>query len=161
MSRIPLCNFGFMRRAITGRAVLTKASAAVALMLLCASAEPASASPVHARHGHVRRSCSQKAGYARKLPRRHPAPVGPVARPSTHALAGLMDLTALLKRGLRANLPDDDEAIQNDAPAARLDIDGGSIPALLPLGVLQGFLDRRLSTHAFSPRSPRGPPTSA
>jgi len=72
-----------------------------------------------------------------------------------------MDLTALLKRGLRANLPDDDEAIQNDAPAARLDIDGRSIPALLPLGVLQGFLDRRLSTHAFSPRSPRGPPTSA
>jgi hypothetical protein len=76
-------------------------------------------------------------------------------------MAGLMDLTALLKRGLRANLPDDDEAIQNDAPAARIDGDGRPIPALLPLGVLQGFFDRRLSTHSFSPRSPRGPPTSA
>jgi len=68
-----------------------------------------------------------------------------------------MDLTALLKRGLRANLPDDDEAIQNDVPAARLESDD-PIPALLRLGVLQGFFDRRLSIHSFSPRSPRGPP---
>jgi hypothetical protein len=148
-----------MRFAIAGRAVLMKASATIALLLLCAPA--AEASPALARHGHVRRSCSQKAGYARKIPRRPRAPVGPIARPSTHALAGLMDLTALLKRGLRANLPDDDEAIQNDAPAARLDDDGRAAPALLPLGVLQGFFDRRLSTRSFSPRSPRGPPTSA
>ena len=149
-----------MRLAIDGRAVLMKASAAVALLLLCASAAPAS--PAFARHHrHIRRSCSQKPGYTRKVPRRPRAPLGPVARPSTHALAGLTDLTALLKRGLRANLPDDDEAIQNDAPAARLDSDGRPVPALLPLGVLHGCLIRRLCTHSFSPRSPRGPPTSA
>jgi len=76
-------------------------------------------------------------------------------------VAGLTDLTALLKRGLRANLPDDDEAIQNDAPAARIEIEGRPIPALRPLGVLLGSFDRRLCTHPFSPRSPRGPPTSA
>ena len=136
-----------------------RASAAVALLFLCASV--AFAAPARIRHVHVRRSCSQKAAYTRKLPRHTKTAIGPLARPSTHVLAGLMDLTALLKRGLRANLPDDDEAIQNDAPAARLDSDGRPIPALLPLGVLQGSFDGRLSTQAFSPRSPRGPPTPA
>ena len=149
----------FMCLAIASRAVLMRASGAVALLVLCAAV--ASAAPASKRHAHVRRSCSLKAAYGRKLPRHPKTPVGPVARPSTHVLAGLMDLTALLKRGLRANLPDDDEAIQNDAPAARIDSDGRPILALLPLGVLQGSFDRRLSTHVFSPRSPRGPPTRA
>jgi hypothetical protein len=76
-------------------------------------------------------------------------------------LAGLIDLTTVVKRGLRANLADDDEAIQNDVPAARIDVDQRPVPPLLPLGVLQGSFDRRLSTHAFSPRSPRGPPIPA
>jgi hypothetical protein len=148
-----------MRSAIASRIVLMRASGAIALWLLCATA--AFGAPAAPRHASTHRACSQKPTYAHKVPRHPKSLGGPLARRSTQAVAGLTDLTALLKRGLRASLPDDDEAIQNDTPAAPIGIDGRPIPALLSLGVLQGSFDGRLCTHAFSPRSPRGPPTSA
>ena len=148
-----------MPLAIASRIVLMRASGAIAVSVL--SATVAFSAPAAPRHATSHRACSQKPTYARKAPRHPKSLGGPLARRSTQNVAGLTDLTALLKRGLRANLPDDDEAIQNDAPAARIEIEGRPIPALRPLGVLQGSFDRRLCTHPFSPRSPRGPPTSA
>jgi hypothetical protein len=148
-----------MRLGIACRIVLMRASGAIALSLL--SATVVFATPAARWHGNAHRACSQKATYVRKAPRHLTSLGGPLARRSAPAVAGLTDLTALLKRGLRANLPGDDEAIQNDAPAARIEFDARPIPALLPLGVLHGSFDRRLDTHTFSPRSPRGPPTSA
>jgi hypothetical protein len=141
------------------RLALMRASGAIVLSLLCATAS--FGAPAATRHASIHRACSQKAAYAHKAPRHPKSLGGPLARRSPPPVAGLTDLTALLKRGLRANLPDDDEAIQNDTPAARIEIDGRPIPPLLPLGVLQGSFARRLCTHTFSPRSPRGPPTSA
>jgi hypothetical protein len=146
-----------MGLAIACRPVLMRASGVIALLLLCAPVAYA-AGP---RHVSSRRACSEKATSVRQVPRHPKSLGGPLARVSTHTLAGLIDRTALIKRGLRTNLPDDDEAIQNDAPAARIEIDHRAVPALLPLGVLQGSFDGRLSTQTFSPRSPRGPPTSA
>jgi hypothetical protein len=141
------------------RTVLTRAGGALALSLFCATA--AFAAPAANRHSRVHRTCSQKS-YLRKLAPQHVKSFGgPLAHSSTPHVAGLTDLTALLKRGLRANLPDDDEAIQNDAPAARIDVDTRQVPALLPLGLLPRSFDTRLSTHSCSRRSPRGPPTSA
>jgi hypothetical protein len=128
-------------------------------VLLC-GATVAHAAPAGSRHTHPRRSCSEKSA-VHKFPRHVQSSGGPLARPSGHTLAGWIDLHALVKRGVHPTLPDDDEAIQNDVPAARIEIDGRPVPALQPLGVLQGSFDRRPSTHAFSPRSPRGPPTSA
>ena len=143
----------------TSRTVLTRAGGAMALSLFCATV--AFAAPAAHRHSRAHRTCSQKATYARKLPRHVKSFGGPLARSSTPHVAGLTDLTALLRRGLRANLPDDDEAIQNDAPAARIDVDTRHVPALQPLGRLPRSFDTRLSTHSYSRRSPRGPPTSA
>ena len=148
-----------MPLAIASRIVLMRASGAIALSLLCATA--ALSAPAAPRHSSGHRACSQKPTYAHKVPRHPKSLGGPLARRSTQTVARPTDLTALLKRGLRANLPDDDQAIQNDAPAARIEFDGRPIPALRPLGVLQGSCSRRLCTHPFSPRSPRGPPTSA
>ena len=56
---------------------------------------------------------------------------------------------------------DDDAAIQNDTPAAHLDADERPVFGLRPLGVLAGPLDFHARSRAFSPRSPRGPPTAA
>jgi len=73
-------------------------------------------------------------------------------------MAGLSDATARLQRGTRANLDDDDEAIQSDASAARIDADDRPVPALRPLGLLHGSVIPLPRLHTFSPRSPRGPP---
>jgi hypothetical protein len=87
---------------------------------------------------------------------------GPLARRPQRALFGLSDVTARLQRGSRVGTNDsDDAAIQNDAPAANVDVDGRTAPTLQPLGQLVGSLDRRPRTRAFSPKSPRGPPAAA
>jgi hypothetical protein len=63
-----------------------------------------------------------------------------------------------LSRGTAAQLDDDDQAIQNDAPAARMDVDEHVRPGLRALGVLASSFDRLPDSSAFTPRSPRGPP---
>jgi hypothetical protein len=151
--------FVSMRAAIATRPALISASGVVAVLLLCASV--AYATPAGPRRPGAQQACFEQTTRSHKMPRHPKSFGGPLARPSTRLMAGLIDLTTLVKRGLRANLADDDEAIQNDAPAARIDIDDRRVPALLPIGVLPGSFDRPLSTHTFSPRSPRGPPTSA
>jgi hypothetical protein len=131
------------------------ASGAAAALLLCASI--AYAAPAGLRDAADHRACFEQTSRIYKIPK---LPGGPPALRSMRLTAGFLDQTMHVKRGQRANVPDDDEAIQNDAPAARIEIDDRRVPALLPLGVLQSSLDRPLTIHTFSPRSPRGPPTS-
>jgi hypothetical protein len=148
-----------MRAALATRPTVIRASGALAVLLLCGSITyAASAGP---RRAGIHRACFEQTSGIRKIPRHQKSLGGPLAQPSMHLPAGLIDLTTIVKRGLRANLADDDEAIQNDVPAARIEVDQRLVAPLLSLGVLQGSFDRRLSTHTFSPRSPRGPPTSA
>ena len=136
--------------------LLIKSGSTIVLLLLTASLAQAAPGPGR-RAGRL---CDpQSTATIRKLAR-HPksfgGPVKRFARPSGSAL--LSDLTARLQRGKRAPAADDDEAIQNDAPAARIDVDDGQPPALRQLGLLIGLVDRHPRTRAYSPRSPRGPP---
>ncbi len=104
--------------------------------------------------------CDPQAPVARKLPRHPRSFGGPLKLPSSHALAGLQDITARMLRGTRAFLGDDVAAIQNDTTATGNDADDCLVPSLLPLEVIPS-LDLHPRSRAFSPRSPRGPPLAA
>jgi hypothetical protein len=104
------------------------------------------------------RVCEPHAVRLRKLPRAPKSYGGPVVQPSTSAEAGLSDVVVRLQRFIPASVNDDDEAIQNDAPAAWIDAAERLSPALGRLGVLARACVRHPNTQAFSPRSPRGPP---
>lgn len=135
------------------RALIVAASLA---LLSLASVSAADAAPRRAS-GPI---CDPQTPVARKL-LRHPRSFGgPLRQPSSHALAGLQDLTARLRRGTRAFLGDNVAAIQNDAPVAGVDADDGLVPALRPLELI-GAPDLQPRSRAFCPRSPRGPPLSA
>lgn len=139
---------------------LTRVCGAALLPLLCASI--ASAAPAPGR-GAVGSVCDPQTPTPthRKLARHPRSFGGPLAVRSPSSRLALVDLTARLRRGMRTNLASDDEAIQNDAPAARLDTDERATPTLPALGVLIGSAGGRPDTPAFSPRSPRGPPAAA
>jgi hypothetical protein len=104
--------------------------------------------------------CDPQGPVARKLPRHPKSFGGPLKRPSSHALAGLQDLTARVQRGTHAFLGDNVAAIQNDAPIDGVEAGDGLTPSLRPLEVI-GALNLQPRSRAFSPRSPRGPPLSA
>lgn len=116
----------------------------------------ASAAPAPRRGGA--RACDPSAFTVRKLARLAKTIGGPLARPSTRAQIGLSDSIANVHRGTRSTFAADDEAIQNDAPAAWHDADEDLAPGLEPLGSLVRSRVYQPTTHAFSPRSPRGPP---
>ena len=105
--------------------------------------------------------CDEHSATIKKLLRHAKSFSGPLARPPHRALFGLTDVTALLQRGARGDMDNDDAAIQNDAPAANVDADGRNTPTLQPLGPLVGPLDWYPRTRTFSPKSPRGPPLTA
>ena len=86
---------------------------------------------------------------------------GPVASRSTRTQGGLTDTMARLLRASRTKLDEDAEAIQNDAPAAQIDLDHGTTSPLRPLGVLSSSFDRLPPAAPFSTRPPRGPPVPA
>jgi hypothetical protein len=136
---------------------LMKAGSTLVLLLLCASVGNAAPNPGHSVAG---RACSPQATKVRKLLRHPKSFGGPVAQPSTRALAGLSDVTARLRRGTHANLSEDDEAIQSDAAAARIEADDRDVPALRPLGLLHGPIVLLPPLPTSSPQSPRGPPIS-
>jgi hypothetical protein len=140
----------------TIRAVM-KASSLVVLWLLCASV--ASAAPAHRRA--KLRVCDPHGARLKKLQPHRGSVGGPVAPPSTRALAGLTDPRLVLHRGSTADADDDVAAIQNDPPAARIDAGLRLAPAFEAIGVLARIADRLPTLHRFSPRSPRGPPHSA
>jgi hypothetical protein len=146
-----------MRVELVRSRFLMKAGSTLLLWLLFASVGYAAPSP---GHGAAGRACSPHATKLRKLLRHPKSFGGPIAQPSKRALAGLSDATARLQRGSRANLCEDDEAIQSDAAAARIDADDRDVPALRPLGVLQGSAVLLPPLPTSSPQSPRGPPIS-
>ena len=130
-------------------------AASLALMSLL-SAPVADAAPRRAS-GPV---CDPQAPVTRKL-LRHPRSFGgPLKQPSRHALAGLQDITARLRRGTRADLGSEIAAIQNDSPVTGTGADNSLIPTLRSLETI-GSPDLQPRSRAFSPRSPRGPPPSA
>jgi len=138
--------------------MLMRASCVVLFWLLSVSLAQAAATQGLRSAGAP---CDEHSTTLRKLIRHSKSFGGPLAKPAQRALFGLSDVTARLQRGARADMNDDDAAIQNDAPAANIDADRGAVPALQPLGVLVGSFDRHAPTRAFSPKSPRGPPAPA
>jgi hypothetical protein len=139
---------------------LIKAGSGLLLALFTASLAEASPEPGRTAAGRL---CDpQSAAKVRKLAPHPKSFGGPVKTVAACAPALLLsDLGAHLQRGKRAPSPDDDEAIQNDAPAARIDVDERQLPALCSLGLIIGSFDRHPRSRAFSPRSPRGPPLPA
>ena len=121
------------------------------------SAAPASASPRLAAAGPV---CNLQTTL-RKLHRVPKSYGGPVKQPAHRELLGVTDPTARLGRGTHTTFDGDQAAIQNDAPAARIDENGQAVPSLLPLGLLAGATHSRPNSPAFGLRAPRGPPLAA
>ena len=126
-------------------------------LLSLVSVISADAAPRRGASGPI---CDPQAPVAHKLPRHPKSFGGPLKRPSSHALAGLQDLTARMQRGTHAFLGDNVAAIQNDAPVDGVDSGDRLTPSLRPLEVI-GALNLQPRSRAFSPRSPRGPPPSA
>ena len=131
-------------------------AAAIALLSLV-SVSPAVAAPRRAASGPI---CDPQTPVARKLPHRPKAFGGPLKRPSSHALAGLQDIAARMRRGTRAFLGYPVAAIQNDTPVNDTDDDDCLTPSLRPLELIRA-LDLQPRSRSFSPRSPRGPPLTA
>src|SRR5919197_1366729 len=132
-----------------------KAGALVALALLCASTAEAARGP---RRTRERLTCDPATTKINHLPRVAKTYGGPVAKLSDRVVAGLIDPTTRMERVVLTDDQDDDEAIQNDAPAAHTEADERAMPVLTPIGLFIGALDTRLSTRDGSPTSPRGPP---
>ena len=126
-------------------------------LLSLVSVSPADAAPRRGASGPI---CDPQAPVARKLPRHPKSFGGPLKQPSSHALAGLQDLSARMQRATRAFLGDNVAAIQNDAPVDGVDAGDCLTPSLRPLEVI-GIPNLQPRSRAFSPRSPRGPPLSA
>lgn len=116
----------------------------------------ATAAPASRRVGA--RVCDPSTVTLRRLARLPKKIGGPLAHPSTRAQAGLSDAIAKVHRGTRSRLDNDDEAIQSDAPAAWHDADEDLAPGIGPLESFTRSCVHDPQTHAFSPRSPRGPP---
>jgi len=138
--------------------MLMRASCVVLFWLISVSFAHAASTQGHRASAT---KCDEHSGTLKKLIRHAKSFGGPLARPPQRALFGLTDVTALLQRGARCDINNDDAAIQNDAPAANIDADGRNTPTLQPLGPLVGLLDWHPRTRTFSPKSPRGPPLTA
>ena len=138
---------------------LTQLLSVAALCLLAASSVDAAPGPRRARE---ERTCDARTPATLKKLLRHPKSYGgPLStRPRSARLGLRFDLTAHVKRAKRTTTGNDGAAIQNDAPAARVDGHGDPLVSLRPLGFLIGPVDSHPRTRAFSPRSPRGPPAS-
>jgi hypothetical protein len=132
----------------------------VAVWLLAASPVDAAPGPGRARETTP---CDAQTTAALKKLLRHPKSYGgPLAtRPRTSRLGLRFDLEPHIKRAKRTSTGNDAAAIQNDAPAARVDADYGPLAALRSLGFLIGPVDSHPRTRSFSPRSPRGPPAAS
>ncbi len=148
-----------MRLSTSGLTTVTRACSVAILCLLCAAV--ASAAPAHRHPRHARaRVCDPHATTLKKLAARQTRG-GPVAPPSTRALAGLDDPAPHVQRARTATVDDEGPAIQNDAPADDLEAGLAAAPVLHPLGLLARRIDRLPKLDPFSRWSPRGPPPTA
>jgi hypothetical protein len=129
------------------------------LLLWAASVVPAAAIE---RTGTAGPLCDPQTTTLRRLARVPRAFGGPVkqARPRD-LLFGLTDPTARFRKTTHVNADRDQAAIQNDAPAARIDEDGRALPSLRPLELIARAVDARPRSPCRSPRAPRGPPLAA
>lgn len=137
------------------RSLLTAGSL---LLFWLVSVVPASAAMSGRYAGPV---CDPQTTTLRKLARQPKSFGGPLKQRRTPLLFGLSDPTARVQRATRTTFDGDDAAIQNDAPAARIDEEGRTIPSLCPLGLLARPVDGSLRSPPFCPRAPRGPPLAA
>ena len=139
--------------------VRTLVTAGSLLLLWLMSVVPAYAAPSGRYAGPV---CDPQTTTLRRLARQPKSFGGPLKQARTRQLLfGLTDPTARLQRSTRATYNSDEAAIQNDAPAARIDEEGRPVPSLCRLGLLARPLDGGLRSPAFCPRAPRGPPLAA
>jgi hypothetical protein len=135
-------------------------TAGTLMVLWLVSVLPAAASTD--RVGAAGPICDPQTITLRKLSRLPKSFGGPVKQARPRQLQfGLTDPTARLLRGTRADLGGDQAAIQNDAPAARIDENGRALPSLRPLELLARAVDGRPRSPTFAPRAPRGPPLAA
>ena len=136
------------------------AVAALAMgVLVCAAPEVQAAS--RPRNAGVNDSCDPQTTTLRKLMRTPKSFGGPLAKRSRHVRIVVPDATARLLRGTRANFGDSTAANQNGMSVAQVDADDCPVPSLQALGLLARPFERRPRSPAFSPRSPRGPPSVA
>jgi hypothetical protein len=137
--------------------------ASLCLLLFVAFVTAAEAAPWTARtpRSHPTKAivCDPHTTTLRALRRQLSSP-GPVAKRSKRSRSPLLDGTPRVQRRSHRPLSGDDEAIQNDTPAARVAHDETYEPAFRPIGLLSGSFDRLPTDTRFSPRSPRGPPTA-
>jgi hypothetical protein len=141
--------------------VRTLMTAGSLLLLWLVSVLPASAAPSErlAVGGPV---CELQTTTLRKLTRLHRSFGGPLKQtPPRQLLFGLTDPTARIRRGTRTAFHGQQAAIQNDAPAAHIDVHDAALPSLRPLELLVRAVDARPRSPAYSPRKPRGPPPAA
>jgi len=138
--------------------MLLRAACAAVFWLLAASA--AEASPGPGRPGGP--YCDPHTATIRKLLSHPKSFGGPIKTPRPHVGPTLLtEFGAQFQRSIRRAAADDVAAIQNDAPAARIDVGDAQIPELRPLCVLSGSGDQIACSRTLSPRSPRGPPPIA
>jgi hypothetical protein len=133
---------------------LATVSSVVLLWLMSASFADAA----QTWHKTAGQACDAQSTTLKKLARHSKRLGGPRRLQPAGTLIAVTGMTARFQRATRAGIDGDEAAIQNDAPAARRDADECPVPALRPLGLLVGSLDVPPPSHAFSPRSPRGPP---
>src|SRR3954466_15173706 len=107
---------------------LTMAGSIALLSLL--SVMSADAAPRRGTSGPL---CDPQTPVARKLPRHPRSFGGPLKQPSSHAMAGLQDVTSAVVRGNPAYLAVGVVAIQNDSPVTGTDAGDCLIPSLRPL----------------------------
>lgn len=137
------------------------AGSILAFLLLAASTAEAAHAHTPRRTVGARRACDARKTTLKQFKRTPHNFGGPVMLPSQRALIGLHDPTTRIARATETDDDDDSAAIQNDAPAARIDIDSCGVPVLRPLGLLAGTATARPRPSAHSPKSPRGPPLPA
>jgi len=154
--RLPLVRYTAFMRSVTSP-VRALGTAVSLLLLWLVSVVPVSAATP--RPGAAGPLCDPQTTTLRKLARTPRSFGGPVkqARPRTLQF-GLTDPTARLLRGTGTDFNGQQAAIQNDAPAARIDQHDAALPSLRPLELLVRAVDARPRSLACSPRKPRGPP---
>src|SRR3954462_1939887 len=103
--------------------------------------------------------CDAQTTSIRKLVRQARAVGGPLTRRLRHSGIRLNAHPAGIGIGSRTWIRDDEQAIQNDAPAPPLTIDHDI--ELRPIGVFSDSAPSLLASRTLSPRSPRGPPDRA
>jgi len=155
--RLPLDRLTAFMRDLSSLVRIFLTAGSVALLWL-ASALPATAAPSGRLAGPA---CDPQTTALRKLARQPKSFGGPLKQARAQQPFGLTDPSARLQRGTRTTFDSDEAAIQNDAPAARIDDESRPLPSLCLLGLLARPVDGSLRSPTFCPRAPRGPPLAA